>query len=103
MFDISIPWSVVLLMAPIFMPWLCIPAALLASVGWYRRKRNLYSALLAAFVATFAAPWTLLLAAAVFGWSRHLSPLSTGVLGVLGVLASVGLVLWAVHRAGSRN
>ena len=103
MFDISIPWSVILLMAPILMPWLSIPAALLGGYGWYRRKRNFYAALVAAFVATFAAPWALLLVAGLVDRSSHLSPRAVGVLWLLGVLLIVGVVLWGVGRAASRN
>ena len=65
MFDISIPWSVILLMAPILMPWLSIPAALLAGYGWYRRKKTFYTALVVAVAGAFLAPWTLLLLAGV--------------------------------------
>jgi hypothetical protein len=103
MFDISIPWSVILLMAPILLPALSIPSALLAGYGWYRRKKNFYAALAAAVAGAFLAPWSLLLVVAVFEQLSHASPLAIAVLGLLLLLAIGGGVLWGVSHAGSRR
>jgi hypothetical protein len=107
MFDISIPWSVILWMAPILMPFLSIPGAVLAGFGWYRRSRSFYSALVAAAVAAFAVPWAALLliatVEALTGWSNHATPLLIGVAWVAGALVIVGLVLWGASHAGSRR
>ena len=103
MFDISIPWSVILLMAPILMPFLSIPGALLAGYGWYRRKRNFYAALIAAVVGAFVPCWGWLLLAAGFDQLAHVSLLGKTALGVIVVLAIVGLVGWGVSHAGSRR
>src|SRR5690349_21159489 len=101
--DISIPWSVILSMAPILMPFLSIPGALLAGYGWYRRKKNFYAALVAAVAGAFLAPWTLLLVALMFDQFTHASPLAIAVLGLLVLLVIGGLVLWGVGHAGSRR
>jgi hypothetical protein len=107
MFDISIPWSVILLMAPILMPFLSIPGALLAGFGWYWRKKSFYAALVAAVVGAFAAPWAALLVIATVerlkAWSDEATPLLIGAAWVVGVLAIVGLVLWGASHADSRR
>jgi hypothetical protein len=103
MFDISIPWSAILLMAPILMPFLSIPGALFAGLVWYRRKRSFYTALLAALIGAFALPWALLLLALLPQGLRDLTPLSQGALAFLALLAIVGLVLWGTSHAGSRR
>ena len=106
MFDIDIPWSVVLLMAPILLPWLSIPGALLC--GWlgFRRHKNVFWALLALVVGAFGVPWAfllgLLLLETLEGRAQRLSALGLGALFGLGCLAIVGLVLWGVNRAGTR-
>lgn len=103
MLDISIPWSVILLMAPILMWFVSIPGALLAGYGWYRRKKNFYAALVAAVAGAFLAPWSLLLVAWVLEQFTHASPLAIAVLGLLVLLVMGGLVLWGVGHAGSRR
>jgi hypothetical protein len=103
MFDISIPWSVILLMAPILMWFVSIPGALLAGYGWYRRKKNFYAALVAAVAGAFLAPWSLLLVAGAFDALTHASPLAIAALGLLVLLALGGVVLWGVSHAGSRK
>ena len=107
MFDISIPWSVILWMAPILMPYLSIPGAVFAGFGWYRRNRRFYAALVAAVVGAFAVPWVALLliatVEALTGWTHHATPLLIGVAWVTGALAIVGLVLWGASHAGSRR
>jgi len=103
MFDISIPWSVILLMAPVLLPFLSIPGALLSGYGWYRRKKNFYAALVAAVVGAFVPCWALLLAALAFDKLRELSQLGKVALAFVSVTAIVGLVLWGVGRAGSRR
>jgi len=107
MFDISIPWSVILLMAPILMPFLSIPGALFAGFAWYRRKRSFYAALVAAVVGAFVPPWAALLAVGIVGalqdWSAHAARLATGAVWLIGALAIVGSVLWGTSHAGSRR
>ena len=107
MFDISIPWSVILLMAPILLPFLSIPGALFAGVGWYRRKKNFFVALVAAVVGAFAAPWAALLVITVVeeltAWSERATPVMIGTAWAVGVLSIVGLVLWGASHAGSRR
>ena len=103
MLDISIPWSVILWMAPILMPFLSIPGALLAGYGWYRRKNNFYAALVAAVAGAFLVPWTVLLVALVSDQFTHASPLAIAVLCLLVLLVIGGLVLWGVGHAGSRR
>lgn len=103
MFDISIPWSVILWMAPILMPFLSIPGALLAGYGWYRRTKNFYAALVAAVAGAFLAPWTVLLAAALLDWTGHVSLVGKVVLGLVALLSTGGLVLWGAMHAGSRS
>ena len=104
---ISIPWSVILLMAPILMPFLSILGALFAGFGWYRRKRNFYAALVAAVVGAFGLPWAALVVIALVErlspWSDHLTPLGKGALWFVGALAIVGLVLVGASHAGSRR
>jgi hypothetical protein len=106
MSDISIPWSVVLWLAPILMPYVSIPGALLAGLGWYRRRKNLYTALLSAVVGAFVLPWTVLLvvmlAERVSAWAM-LTPPGKALLGLLGLLAIAGLVLWGASHAGARR
>ena len=107
MFDISVPWSVILWMAPILMPYLSIPGAVFGGFGWYRRNRSFYAALGAAVVGAFAVPWAALLLVATVEaltrWSHHASPLLIGAAWVAGALALVGLVLWGASYAGSRR
>ena len=103
MFDISIPWSVILLMAPILMPYLSIPGAMLAGYGWYRRRKNFYTAVVAAAAGAFLAPWTVLLLAGLLDTLSHASSLGLAVLGLLVLLAIGGAVLWGVSHAGSRR
>ncbi|HEX2869677.1 MAG TPA: hypothetical protein VHP33_00445 [Polyangiaceae bacterium] len=103
MLDISIPWSVILMMAPILMPFLSIPGALLAGYGWYRRKKNFYAALVAAVAGAFLAPWMGLLVAALLDWSARVSLVGKVVLGLVALLSIGGLVLGGAMYAGSRN
>jgi hypothetical protein len=103
MFDISIPWSVILWMAPSLMPYLSIPGALLAGYGWYRRRKNFYAALVAAVAGAFLVPWMGLLVAALFDWSARVSLAGKVVLGLAALLSIGGLVLWGAMYAGSRN
>jgi hypothetical protein len=107
MSDISIPLSALLWMAPIVMPYLSIPAAFVAGYVWYRRSKNVYAALVAAVVAAFLVPWSVLFvlvtgAQAVEAWTI-LTPLGKGVLALLVALVLVGLVIWGASYAGSRS
>jgi hypothetical protein len=106
MVDISIPWSVILWMAPILMPYLSIPGALLAGFGGYRRKRNFYVALVAAVVGAFALPWTALaviVTAQRLSVGTMLTPLAKVLLALTALMALAGLVIWGASHAGSRR
>jgi|GEM_PF-5124235 len=101
---ISIPWSVVLLMAPILMPYVSVPSALVGGYAWYRRNRSFYGALLAAVVGGFAVPWAVLaIIVLAQGVSGTMTPLSRGLLALLGLFGIGGLVSWGVSHAGSRR
>jgi hypothetical protein len=106
MFDISIPWSVILWMAPILMPYLSIPGALLAGFGWYRRKKNVYTALLACLVGAFALPWTglavIVTAQGLSAWTIS-TPLGKAALALTVSIALAGVVIWGASYAGSRR
>ncbi|HYP87416.1 MAG TPA: hypothetical protein VEQ59_04670 [Polyangiaceae bacterium] len=107
MSDIGLPWSAVALLAPLLLPWLAVPGALLAGACYYRRRHNLYVALLAGLGGAFALPWVLLLA--LFGYAAlrarlsELTPLQRGGLLLGAGVVSVVLVLAAVSRAQSRR
>jgi hypothetical protein len=106
MFDISIPWSVILWMAPILMPYLSIPGALLAGFAWYRRQKSVYTALLAATGGAFALPWTglavIVTAQELSAWTM-LTPLGKAALALTVLLALAGLVIWSASHAGARR
>jgi hypothetical protein len=106
MFDISIPWSVILWMAPILMPYLSIPGALLAGFAWYRRNKSVYAALLAAVVGAFGLPWAglaVIVTVEGLGAGMMLTPRGLVVVALIVLLALAGLVIWGVSHAGSRR
>lgn len=106
MSDITIPWSVILCMAPILMPYLSIPGALLAGFGWYRRNKSFYAALVAAVVGAFALPWAglavIVTGQGLSAWTTS-SPLGKGAVALIVLLALAGLVMAGASYAGSRR
>lgn len=103
MFDIDIPWSVVLWMAPVLLPWASIPGALACAFWAFRWRRNVFLALGGLVLGAFALPWAVLLGAFVVDATKQLSALrATALLAALGVVI-VTLVLWGVSRAGKRS
>jgi hypothetical protein len=106
MFDIELSWFDLALLAPVILPWLAGPAALLAGYLCYRRRRNLYAALAAAAVAAFAVPGACLLGAHVLDRARAtlagLGAAGRGLLLLGTAIVIVALVLLGVSRAGSR-
>jgi hypothetical protein len=103
MSDIGFDWIDVLLLGPLIVPWLAVPAALVA--GWlaYRKARRLSVGIAGAFVGLFAGPAVLFALWFVLGQMHTLGDGSARLTAlVLGALAAAALILWVVHLAGAR-
>lgn len=103
MFDIDLPWQVLLPLGPVLLPWAALPGALLAAYACFRRFRSGWLALGAALLGAFAAPWLVMAAAFVLDRASALGPLGEALALVGAVLSSVVVVLVALNRAGSRR
>lgn len=103
MSDIGFDWFDVLLMGPMIVPWLALPAALVA--GWlaYRKTRSLSAGIVGAFAGLFAGPGALFALAFLLdrlGAATDGGAVLAGV--VLGTFGVAALVLWVVRLAGER-
>jgi hypothetical protein len=107
MSDIELSWFDVALLAPVILPWLALPAAVLGGYIYYRRVRNLYASLGAAALSGFVVPWACLLAAHGVDRARaalaRLGGAGRGALLLGAAVVIVALVLLGVSRAGSRR
>lgn len=107
MSDIELSWIDLALLAPVILPWLALPAAVLGGYFYYRRRRNLYASLGAAALAGFVVPWAGLLGAQGIDRARAgiagLGGAGRGALLLGAAVAVVALVLLGVSRAGARR
>ena len=99
--DLSLPWTIWLLLPYLVAPFWALGGALLG--GWlgFRKWRRLGRALLCALAGSMAVPWLALLGAGAVegpgGGARAIG------LGFVLCLATLGAVLWAVSRARTRR
>jgi hypothetical protein len=101
--DIGFDWIDVLLMGPVIVPWLALPAAVLA--GWlaYRKTHRVSVSIAGAFAGLFAGP------GALFAFAFLLDRLGASGDGsvilvalALGAFGIAALILRVVHLAGER-
>jgi len=103
MSDIALSWPTWLLLAPLLLPWLAVPGALLAGYVGYRRRLGAPLVLAAAIAGTFALPWAVLLGAYARDRARELGTAAQAGLWLGGGVLAVVLVIAALSRAGSRS
>jgi hypothetical protein len=101
MFDLSLPWTIWLLLPYLVTPYWALAGSVLGGVLGFRRRRRVAWGALGALAGSQLVPWLAMLAVGVFDGPG--AGVRAWGLGFVLCLAALVFVLWAVSRAQTRR